>query len=66
MAILGKTTMTEGVVAGTLSVSGDINGSSNCFVKNNLCCGGILGNDDSDGNLNNYGPILSLGDGLDR
>ena len=53
MAILGKTTMTEGVVAGTLSVSGDINGSSNCFVKNNLCCGGILGNDDSDGNFIN-------------
>lgn len=66
MAILGKTTMTEGVVAGTLSVSGDINGSDNCFVQNNLCCGGILGNDDSDGNFINQGPILSLGDGLDR
>lgn len=59
MAILGKTTMTEGTVAGDFTVDGKT------VAKGNLACGHILGND-GNSRICTSAPVLSLGDGLDR
>ena len=59
MAILGKTTMTEGSVAGNLTINGKT------VTNGNLVCGNILGNDGNSA-IRASAPILSLGDGLDR